>query len=134
MPILETYDPLNVPASKEDVNDVREIVLNLPVEVEIEGIGFVVVDADNKSLEAMKETLFDWSSLDIEYISWRMSDNKEVSLSEDQLEELYYGIKAARAKRRFSVFKETSEMKEQIEKGIILTKRMLEQYIQSYKQ
>lgn len=134
MPKLETYDPLNVPASKEDVNDVREIVLNLPVEVEIEGIGFVVVDADNKSLEAMKETLFNWSSLDIEYISWRMSDNKEVPLSEDQIEELYYGIKSARAKRRFSVFKETSEMKEQIEKGIILTKRMLEQYIQSYKQ
>lgn len=134
MPKLETYDPLNVPASKEDVNDVREIVLNLPVEVEIEGIGFVVADADNKSLEAMKETLFDWQYLGIESISWRMTDNKEVPLSEDQLEELYYGIKAARAKRRFSVFKETSEMKEQIEKGIILTKRMLEQYIQRYKQ
>jgi len=108
VPRLPKYDPLDVPASKEDINRLRDELEVAPVTV----LGHYI-DFDEKSEKRMVDAIALWDELGEEVLAWTMADNSEVQLSKPQLEDILVAARIARGTRALALHQRAKQFKAQ---------------------
>jgi Domain of unknown function (DUF4376) len=98
LPQLPQHDPLNVPATRQQINNLRD---------ELEAAQVVVngvpVDIHERAEKRIQDAIDMWDALGQATLSWTMGDNSEVPLDKQGLIDLLASAKQARALRGLSI-------------------------------
>ncbi|MFS1522773.1 DUF4376 domain-containing protein [Microbulbifer sp. 2304DJ12-6] len=103
MPKLPEYDPLNVPASREQINTWRRTQEEAPLFV-----GGFQLDVDQDSLHRLQLRIHNWEQIGTANVAWMTADNHQVWLTKDDLGKLYAHAMTEKA-RRSSVLHDTAQ-------------------------
>ena len=95
------------------LNVIRDEKETAPLQVTI-SLGAVVVDCNSTSEKRMKDALDYWGSFDGETIAWVLADNTSLSVTQNQLQELYDSMLAERGARSLSLHAYATSLKAQL--------------------
>lgn len=97
MPKLQQYDPLNTPASSDEIRAAWLEIMELPVTA---GDG-KVFQYDLVSERLMKSAVDGWDVAGITTLNWRLNDNTTVTVDKTQLQSYIDQLEIARTLRGF---------------------------------
>lgn len=106
MPVLPTHDPLNVPATHEQINAMRDLLEGAPVYV-----GEILIDIDERSEKRLQDAIELWDDLEVETLDWTMGDNSVIAVTKEDLIYLLNEAKIARGVRALQLHNITRQMK-----------------------
>lgn len=107
MPVLPTHDPLAIPATREQVNAIRDILEGAPVTVDGQ-----LIDIDERSEKRLQDAIELWDDLETETLEWTMGDNTTVAVTKADLVYLLGEAKVARGRRAMSLHTEARAFKQ----------------------
>jgi hypothetical protein len=107
MPSLALFDPLAVPTQVSEINQMRNALENVPILV-----GTFWLDFDALSERRMVDALESFKIMGSVPILWTLADNRQESVTEAQLQNLFQSCKEARALRSLELHREAKQLKE----------------------
>ncbi|MEW5251057.1 DUF4376 domain-containing protein [Microbulbifer sp. 2201CG32-9] len=106
MPRLPEYDPLDVPATRQQVNDWRRDQEEAPLLVD----GFFL-DVDRESLHRMELRLNHWDQMGTASVAWMTAENHQLWLAQNDLRKLYDNALVEKSRRSAALHKAAQQFK-----------------------